>query len=196
VRAFRGLYPNEVVGVVLIDPPSDDPAPDNPTVPPKQHIESFRPAVVLLFRTLGELGFWRLKRNDFGPRPSGFTPTEWETLSVLVSQPKSVAGRVQETPLRASAAQVRAAGDLGNLPLIVVSPRIPADANARQRRKLELQSALVKLSRQGTQVTVPNAGPMWPYSPPDDAVGAIGRIIAEVRTHHQVSTRASTGERR
>jgi len=196
VRAFRGLYPDEVVGMVLIDSPSDDPAPDNPTLPPKQHIESLRPAVVLLFRTLGELGLWRLKRKDLGPPPSGFTPSEWETLSALLNQPKSVAARVQETPLRASAAQVRAAGDLGDVPLIVLSPRIPVDANARQQRRLELQSALVKLSREGAQVTVPTVGPMWPYSAPGDVVESVARIIAEVRTGHRASARAATGEQR
>jgi pimeloyl-ACP methyl ester carboxylesterase len=31
VRAFRRFYPDEVAGMVLIDPPSEDPSPDNPS---------------------------------------------------------------------------------------------------------------------------------------------------------------------
>ena len=195
VRAFRGRYPDEVAGMVLVDPPSDDPGPDNPTVPPKQHIESLRPAMVLVFRVLGELGFWRLKRKDLAP-PSGFAPGEWETLSALMIQPKSLAARVQETPLRASAAQVRAARDLGGIPLIVVFPGIPMEADSWQRRRFELQSALAKLSTEGKQVIVPNVGGMWwPYSAPN-VVESIIQIIAEVRTRQRLSVRVATRENR
>jgi pimeloyl-ACP methyl ester carboxylesterase len=179
VRAFGGFFPDEVAGMVLIDPPSDDPAPNNPTVPPRQHIETLRPAMILLFRVLGEVGLWRLMSSD--PAPLGFPPREWAALSVLARQPKAAAARVKETPLRASAAQVRAAGDLGDLPLIVVSPAVPTAANVRQRRKFELQTALVKLSKHGRHVILRDIDGMLPYTAPDTVVETIGRVVAEVR---------------
>jgi pimeloyl-ACP methyl ester carboxylesterase len=180
-RAFRASYPDEVVGMVLIDPPSDDPAADNPTVPPKQHIEFFRTAMVVLFRTLGEVGFWRLMSSNPAPPSTGFSPGDWAAISMLTRQPKSVAARLKETPLRVSAAQVRAAGDLGDVPLIVLSPPLAAAANTRQRRKFELQSGLVRLSRQGTLAMLPGSDPMLPYTAPDSIIQAIGRIVAETR---------------
>lgn len=190
VRAFRGLYPEEVKGMVLADAPSDDADPRNPTVPPKKHIEALRPAVIVMFRIVGELGLLRLLQSP-SEAPPGFSPVEWQTIQALMIQPKSVEARVQETPLFESAIQVRAAGSLGDMPLIVVSPE-PQQGDARGRLKLAYQSALVKLSTDGKQVIVPHVrGVWWPYSAPE-MVESIIRVLKECQRNRSGEAAATS----
>jgi hypothetical protein len=140
--------------------------------------------MVLFGRILGEVGLWRLMRNDPAPPPPGFGLHDWATLSTLANQPKSAAARMKETPLRASAEQVRAADGLDDVPLIVLSPSIPADASARQRRKLEWQAAMARLSSRGRHEIIDKPGRMVSYTAPEAVIEAIARILAEVRSLH------------
>jgi hypothetical protein len=147
----------------------------------------------LLFATVGNLlprtrpnpiiGI-RLMRDDPGPPPRGFALRDWAALSMLASQPKSIAARMKETPLRASDEQVQAAGGLGDVPLVVLSPSMPADASARHRRKLELQAAMARLSSRGRHEIIDNPGRMVPYTAPEELIEAIAGILAEVRSFH------------
>jgi len=63
-RVFRGFYPNEVAGMVLIDPTSED-----LTIRIHNHIELFRRAVLLAHAIMGDVGYMRLKRQPLLESP-------------------------------------------------------------------------------------------------------------------------------
>src|ERR1017187_10442623 len=87
VRAYQHLYSREVAGLVLIDPVSE--APGNPTMPPKQHAEAMRPGMLILARTLAQLGVFRLLTKNFCPTPpEGFSQETWHTIWELTLRPK------------------------------------------------------------------------------------------------------------
>jgi pimeloyl-ACP methyl ester carboxylesterase len=192
VRAFQHFYPQEVAGMVLIDPSNENSAGDNPTIPTNHHVESLRPAMAALGWTLGELGLWRLRRRDPGQAPAGFSARDWEAISVLENQPQTVAARMKETPLRASAEEVRAASSAGDIPLIVLSPAdMPSSAGSS--KKLALQAELSHLSSQGRQIVLPavatpipyeNSTHMTPFESPDDIVAAIHTVVSETESVH------------
>jgi hypothetical protein len=86
-----------------------------------------------------------------------------------------------------SASQVRSAGDLGDLPLMVLTAgRATDDGNSdldafRKAWLDELQPSLVKLSRRGRQVVVQDSDHEIPYKDPEAIVRAIQSVWAEAR---------------
>src|SRR5262249_33937665 len=63
-RVYRGFYPDEVAGLVLIDPMNED-----MTINIHNHIEALRSTVLFVRRVLGNLGFERLMFPPPGPPP-------------------------------------------------------------------------------------------------------------------------------
>lgn len=189
IRAFQHFYPQEVMGMVLIDPASENSAVDNPTIPVNHHIEALRPMMAILGRVLGEIGLWRLRRKDPGDAPAGFSEHDWEAIGVLSSQPKTIEARMKETPLRFSAEEVRAATSAGDIPLIVVSPGSnPAEPIYAQ--KIRLQADLTHLSNRGHQIVLPsashpiayeNSANMVPYESPDQVVDVIHQVVSQAK---------------
>jgi pimeloyl-ACP methyl ester carboxylesterase len=182
VRAYQHLYPREVAGLVLIDPVSE--APGNPTMPPKQHVEAVRPGMLILARTLAQLGVFRLLTKNFYPTPpEGFSQETWHTIWELTLRPKTIVARMSETPLWASALHV-AGTRVGDIPLLVLSPATADPA------KLHAQSALASLSTQGVHRILPpvsapmfyeNSGDMVPYESPQLVTQAIHQIVLQIR---------------
>lgn len=182
VRAYQHLYPQEVSGLVLIDPVSESPG--NPTMPPKQHIEAMRPAMLVLARTLAEFGVFRLLTKNFYPKPpKGFSQETWLAIWQLTLQPKTIVARMSETPLWASALQVTGTRS-GDIPLLVLSP---AGADSA---KLQAQAQLAHLSSRGTQQILPsvsapmfyeNSGNMVPYESPQEVTNAVRQIVLQTR---------------
>jgi pimeloyl-ACP methyl ester carboxylesterase len=91
-----------------------------------------------------------------------------------------------------SGEQARAAGTLGDLPLLVLTGgrKKPSDdpspeaAEERERRRLwveELQVALAKLSTRGRQIVVPETGHMIPFERPEAVVAAVQEVVAAAR---------------
>jgi pimeloyl-ACP methyl ester carboxylesterase len=181
-RVFRGFYPEEVAGLVLIDPTSED-----LTIHIHNHIEFFRPAVLLLHRIMGDIGFMRLVKPDPGSPAWGFTQKEWNTLAILRFQTKSLVAEGKEPPLWICGEQARAAGSFGSIPVMVLSagiqdheedPKLDQD----QPLKLELQRNLANLSTRGVQIVVEKAGHDIPHEAPETVVEALQRVISRVRT--------------
>ena len=182
VRAYQHLFPQDIAGMVLIDPVSE--VPGNPTMPPKQHVEATRPAMLVLARTLAQLGVFRLLTKNFHPiPPEGFSPEMWHGIWELTLQPKTIVARMSETPLWASALQVDGTRS-GDIPLIVLSP-VAADPAKRQA-----QAELAHLSSQGFQqvlrpVPVPmfyeNSGNMVPYESPNEVTAAVRQVVSQAR---------------
>ncbi|HEX4278389.1 MAG TPA: alpha/beta hydrolase [Bryobacteraceae bacterium] len=177
-RVFRGFYKSEVAGMVLVDPMSED-----ITVDIHNHIEAFRPAVILFYKFLGIFGGFRLLEPDPGPPPRGMNREEWLTTWTLRWQPKSVVSQTKEVPLWINGELARSAGALGSLPLVVLSAGIPGRAEdtelESQERKLELHERLARSSTRGRHIVVPNSNSQIPFEAPEAVVAAIRSVLAE-----------------
>jgi pimeloyl-ACP methyl ester carboxylesterase len=182
IRAYQHHYPHEVAGLVLIDPVSE--APGNPTMPPKQHVEAMRPGMLILARTLAQLGVFRLLTKNFHPAPpDGFSQETWHSIWELTLQPKTIVARMSETPLWVSALEVSGAR-LGDIPLLVLSPAAASPA------KLQAQAELAHLSTRGVhRILAPVPAPMFyensadmaPYESPQEVTDAIHQIVLQIR---------------
>jgi hypothetical protein len=87
--------------------------------------------------------------------------------------------------------QVKAAGNLGDRPLIVLTAGKPYDPEPlltneqmeRQNRLWidDLQAGFARLSTRGKQIVVPDSGHMIPLEQPDAVVSAIREVWSAVR---------------
>ncbi len=131
IRVFHGMYPREVAGIVMLDPNDvDDPTMEIPESEKGAWAKQFgslahsvRGAACVAYPILAHAGLIRLARLFRKPRrtPSfGMTPEEQVELDFLSDNP--TAQRNSELCAREeSMQQVRAAGDLGSVPLTVVA---------------------------------------------------------------------------
>jgi pimeloyl-ACP methyl ester carboxylesterase len=183
VRVFRGRYPDEVAGLVLVDPMNED-----MTIQIHNHIEALRPTVLLVHQVLGTLGFFRLLARAPTPVPSGseLTAREWATVMMLESQTKSVVATGKEPPLWISGELARASGGFGSIPVVVLSagiqdqeedPKLDHDHDW----KLRLHAKLAGLSTRGTQITVENSGHQIPSTSPAAVIAAVRKVVTEAR---------------
>jgi pimeloyl-ACP methyl ester carboxylesterase len=181
-RVFRGFYPNEVEGMVLVDPTSED-----LTIHIHNHIELFRPAVLLLHQIMGEVGYMRLRRMPLLELPKeGFTQQEWNELEILQWQTKSLVAEGKEPPLWICGEQARAAGALGDIPVIVLSAGIQdreEDPKLSQDHtlKLTLQHTMAALSSRGSHRIISNSGHWIPFDAPGSVVSAARDVIDAIR---------------
>jgi hypothetical protein len=166
---------------VLIDPMNED-----MTIHIHNHIEAFRPAVLLIRRTLGNLGLARLMDSDPGQAQRGYTQQEWNTLVTLKRQLKSRVAAGMEPPLWICGELARAGGSFGDIPVVVLSagiqdqeedPKLDND----QLLKFELHRKLAGLSTQGAQVIVRNSGHDIPEEAPEVVARAVRETVREAQ---------------
>jgi pimeloyl-ACP methyl ester carboxylesterase len=174
VRVYRGLYPNEVAGMVLVDAAHEDAA--RPTTMPN----ALRRLTAAALGFAAHFGVLRLMAPGPDPTPDHFTRDQWAEIWSLRWQPKSVLAAVKDS-VDVSAAQARAAGNFGDLPLIVLTAGHSAP---EQDIGNELQAELAWRSTRGRQVIV-DAGHMIPEQAPEAVTQAIYEIFAEIRTRQQ-----------
>jgi pimeloyl-ACP methyl ester carboxylesterase len=172
VRVYRGLYPGEVVGMVLVDAAHEDAAPQ--TAMP----QALRRVTAGLLEFASRFGVLRLIAPGPDPTPCRFTPDQWAEIWSLRWQPKSVLAAVKDS-VDVSAAQARAAGNFGDLPLIVLTAGKPGP---EQDIWNELQAELAWRSTRGRQVIVPDSGHMIPEQAPEAVTQAVYEIFSEIRT--------------
>ena len=160
VRLYASQYPDEVVGMVLVDSDHPDYEPETLAVlPPESPGE---PDILKSMRTYG-----------LYPDPS-YNP---ERLDFI-----------------ASAAQVRAADPLGDLPLVVltrspnpasgccVDPTLPPDISAKMVQVWQdLQIDLTGLSSNSTHIVATKAGPFIQVEEPQLVIDAILKVIDEAK---------------
>ena len=100
-----------------------------------------------------------------------WTTEEWDVLARLRRQRNLALADAQVGPERATAEQVRAAGGLEDMPLIVLT----------QGRGLggwsDLQRQLAERSRRGRQVMVPDSGHRMPMEAPGAIVSAVRELV-------------------
>jgi pimeloyl-ACP methyl ester carboxylesterase len=184
VRVFTGLYPSEVAGMVMVDSSHEDQ--ERFQAPSLRRgadrLERMAPFVPLL-RFFGVLRL-RAKLQPDNGAVSRLPDAAMQEISALALRPHSLTTFLQEYALfgSESASEVRAAGDLGDLPLIVLTagqPANPPDPDVFRFRKAwveQLQPSLRRLSRQGTQLLLEHSDHMIPYRDPDAIVQAIHTV--------------------
>jgi len=185
VRVYTGQYPHEVVGMVLVDPMHEDqyqkfPVPFRLQLPTDTQLTI---ADVLL-----RLGITRALEGNSG----GSNSSNEFMQQVVATQRSAKYLAVTNEEIRAfprSAEQVRAAGNLGDRPLIVLTAgkvppvaTLPAGATRKDLEELhriwvdELQISEAHLSSHGKRIMVADSDHMIPFERPDAIVAAIREV--------------------
>lgn len=194
VRVFTGKYPSEVAGAVLVDSAHEDQYRYEPRVTlapfnrlPK-HMRNLLCAGVPLAARVGLVRFLLQRSGPPRGAPTGFTADEAATLHGLEHQTESfVAAAVCNFEEKVSA-QMRAAGNLGDRPLMVLTAGQPLRVGDPEADKElvafhemwvhQFQTQLARLSTRGRQVLVENSGHLI------DSVAvlkAIREVVTEIR---------------
>jgi pimeloyl-ACP methyl ester carboxylesterase len=195
VRVFAGKYPKDVAGAILVDSAHEDQYRFEPRVTlapfnrlPKP-IRNLLCAGVPLAARIGLVRLLSSTRPEPPLDPSlGFTSQQWAILQGLERQPKSIVASAICNFEEKSPAQARAAGNLGDRPLIVLTAGQPltvgdpeADKELRAFHEIwvhQLQQQLAHLSTKGRQVIVENSGHAID---PDAVLNAIHDVVAQIR---------------
>jgi pimeloyl-ACP methyl ester carboxylesterase len=217
VRVFTAKFPDEVAGLVLVDsghPDQNEPRRDKSSynlMPPAE-----REFLCAAWPTMDRFGFLRLM-GFFRPQPAPpqLSPEQRRVYSLLRSQrvafETAAAAGCAETDGGAIVPQVgtgdpevdnaaRAAGDLGDRPLIVLTAGRflpPHDPVAAQEETAfhdvwvhQLQAGLARLSTRGKQVIVENSGHGIVFQAPDAVVNAVQEVVTQTqsvtRTNKQI----------
>ncbi|HWD00618.1 MAG TPA: alpha/beta fold hydrolase [Candidatus Sulfopaludibacter sp.] len=176
-RVFTGFYPAEVAGIVMVNGV-------HPELLTKGHPGGARierlPAFVghsqdAVAQAFNRVGLYRLSLPSTGsapdPLPQGMTAAEWNTVWHLTRSSKARSALLQEIGAwPQSTAEAKAAGNLADRPLRVLSPK-----NASP----DLQADLAALSTRGKLVMVDAAGSDLIYTAPDTIVDAARAVLAD-----------------
>jgi len=163
--------------MVLVDPMNED-----LTIDIHNHIEALRPAVLLLERALGRVGFVRLMAEDPGPPPLGLTQREWSTVAALRVRTRTGAASGHELPLWIAGELARASGGFGDIPVNVLTPGIPDGPDEGPvLETAALDARLAQLSTQGSQVIVDGSGDRIPRDAPDAVIDAVRAVVERSR---------------
>jgi pimeloyl-ACP methyl ester carboxylesterase len=197
VRVFAGTYANEVAGVVLIDSVQEDQQryePRSTLAPINRLPAAVRGLLCTAVPFAARVGLVRLLMSASGPSrmvPSGFTASQAATLHGLELQPKAIVASSGCSAWERSANEARAAGGLGDVPLIVLTAGKPltigdpaADTEIRAFHEIwvhQLQRKLAGLSTVGRQVIVENSSHSIAGDMPTVAVGAIRQVLSDIR---------------
>lgn len=206
VRVYSGQYPAEVAGMVLVDASHED---QLQRMPPgfqefmKKSNEDLK-RQKLLAPVLIRFGVARFSQRKVQVSPG--VPQEFaEEMRYLQLQTKFVDSTVAEMGSFAeSADEVRASGNLGNKPLIVLTAGKNVDASqlppGLQKKDMEdfhviwvneLQVKEAQLSTQGKRIIVPDSDHMIPFERPDAIVSAIREVSAAANALHDKKLNAS-----
>jgi pimeloyl-ACP methyl ester carboxylesterase len=194
VRAFAGKYSREVAGAVLVDSAHEDQYRYEPraTLAPVNRLpKQIRNLLCAGVPLAARVGLVRLLLKTSRPprnTPSGFTPEQAATFQGLELQTKSyVAAAVCNFEEKVSA-QMRAAGNLGDRPLIVLTAGQPFRVGDPEADKelvafheiwvYQFQAQLARLSTRGRQVIVEQSNHAID---PDVVLKAIHEVVVEIR---------------
>ena len=181
VRAYNGLYPEDVAGMVLVDSAHED----EPMRAPKFFLAQTLPKYLrypahLLLKFSEWSGVLRIARSR---RPNHVDLTRQQMVRALRQQPKSIATDIS-TGLQVpeSYKQAHDLARRSEIPLVVLTagkpqhwsdPKMARQAAAYQQVWVhEMQPQLVKLSSRGRQIILANSD----HGILDDAPGALFRL--------------------
>jgi pimeloyl-ACP methyl ester carboxylesterase len=190
IRVFSGAYPGEVAGMVLVDASHED---QNSRMPQAMTDYSKKQEASAKWQTffapaLIDFGVARLMSDTSGP--AYLSQNDREEFRYLQLQTKFLAATASEqSAFSTSADEVRASGNLGDKPLIVLTagkalraaslpPGFPVKAYDDflliWRNDLQVREA--HLSTRGRQIIVPDSDHMIPFERPDTVVSAIREV--------------------
>jgi hypothetical protein len=192
VRVYNHLYPDEVAGAVLIHASDPEAFAYEPEYM-KGGMASFPPSLkrfmcMVMKPVMLDLGMLRLMGNPGSGRPEGIDylqPEQQRELSFLSKNPEAVRGG-EGCELNEGLDEVRASGDFGDRPLIVLTTSKPfrappggqyehVTAQLNEYWFHHLQPRLAALSTRGELVLEDDA------EQPDAIVRAVDKVVGEVR---------------
>lgn len=174
VRRYAGQYPQDVAGMVLVDPRHEDvDASMSPAMRADQHTDAQTQQRVMW--VLGRLGIVRLLARG----PVDIPVETRRMINVLAAGPPALATQLDEYGHQADAdAALRAAEPLGELPLIVLSSELVAERDPILQATMRTQAAL---STDGQIVIVPGSGHAIQFDRPDSVIDNVVRVVDAVR---------------
>lgn len=191
VRVYNGQYPGDVAGMVLVDASHED---QESRMPPaiqafmKKSTEQLK-RQQMLAPLLIRFGVARFAQRNQGESP-GVSKEFGREMLYLQLQPKFIDASASEMGSFAeSANEVRAAGNLGDKPLVVLTAGKSADASQlppgfpkkefddfRVVWVNDLQVKESQLSTRGKRIMVPDSDHMIPFERPDTIVAAVHEV--------------------
>jgi pimeloyl-ACP methyl ester carboxylesterase len=180
VRLFADQYPDEVVGMVLLDPAHED-AETRLHVSNESIVSRFNFQADLL--RIGPVRKWLAPRMMLSmiPEYKNLPPEVWamEVAVALNSENLHTAAR-EAASATESMAQVRATRGLGDMPLIIMT------SMAMPSSWMGLAKEMAGLSIQGRHVAVEGTGHYIQLGRPDAVIDAIRQVVEAAR-HKQTS---------
>ncbi len=207
VRVYNGQYPNDVAGIVLVDASHED---QNDRMPPaiqafmKKSIEQLK-RQQMLAPLLIRFGVARFAQRNQGESP-GVSKEFGQEMLYLQLQPKFIDASASEMGSFAeSANEVRAAGNLGDKPLVVLTAgksadpsQLPAGFPKKEFDDLhevwvnDLQVREAGLSTRGKRVMVLDSDHMIPFERPDVIVAAIREVYSAANAVNTAKSRETS----
>ncbi len=195
-RVFTGRYPAEVAGMVLVDASSEHQFNKLPDAIRK--VAGRQERLLFWARFLAPFGIHRVVaalQSGEPPRWANQAPLEYHAAGLNWSRAPFLSTVYSElATLEESGREAKAAGDLGDRPLIVLTAGarlkaqdLPAGislAEAHEFQRVwadELQPQLALLSTRGSQRFADKSGHMIPLEQPEAIVKAIRDVVTEVR---------------
>jgi pimeloyl-ACP methyl ester carboxylesterase len=196
VRVYTKEYPADVVGMVLVDTSHED-QDSRMTGSMKTYMKDQTAQLEFQRKVAPLLIFFGIARITSGDEPGLNLPKDFlHELTYLQLQSKFVEATASEIQnfSSISAGEVRAAGNLGERPLVVLTAgkeedtkNLPKGLDKRDLddfRKIwmnDLQVQEAHLSTRGRQVIVPDSTHMIPLLRPDTVIAAIREVCEAVR---------------
>lgn len=189
-RAFAALYPDEVMGMVLVDASHPDQWVRMGITSRMMHYGS------RLYEVLARFGVLRLFDGELKLLTSGLPPRQTAELMAIAGMPRSyrTVGNAMLVWDDLSRLLVNGAGDLGDKPLMVLSV---TEQPFKGAKLTELQNELSSLSTNSLHITVQGASHEALVSQQRNALvvmDAILRVVAAVRDGQPLASDALPAE--
>jgi pimeloyl-ACP methyl ester carboxylesterase len=186
-RVYAGSWPADVAGLVFINGVHPDlMIRTRPGARRQASIPAFvnhsEDAMAQMFNEFGLSQLGLPNQPVVARAPKGITSSQWNTIWHLTQSSKGRSALIQETAAwQRSASEARAAGNLGDRPLIVLSAENTFVASQFPSVWKELQTDLAHLSTLGKQTGVDLTSGDLIYQAPDAIIGATRQVVDEVR---------------
>lgn len=186
-RVYANFWPADVSGLVFVNAVHPDLLDRiRPGAQRRASIPAFanhsEDAVAQLFNQFGLYQLGLPNSPAPAPVPKGITSSQWNTIWHLTQSARGRSALIQETAAwQRSASQARAAGSLGNRPLIVLGAENTVVAYQFPSVWNDLQADLAHLSTRGKRTVVDQSSGDLIYQAPDAIVEATRQVVEEVR---------------
>ncbi len=185
-RIYTDLYPSDVAGLVLVNW-ADPGLFLNPRAANGKRAARIPELVYhsqdVMAQFFNRVGFYRLGPvPPAPPPPEALTPAEWNTIWFLTHSSKAMSALMQDiASWRLSSAEARAAGPLGDRPLLVLSTGSLGAPAEFLEAWTNAQNDLARLSTRGRQSVVTGGAADLLYDAPEAIIDAVRQVISDVR---------------